>query len=242
MESTRERPHRYADGQGFEDPFEGFDIGPDRPVVDVDPVDDHALAELVENAAFDAAAVDVAGLVDVGVAYVAIEEYEQAIDAFGRAAFYAVEGSREAQEAWVNKGVALAELGEYDEAVGAQREALSIDADPGLSALAHLNLAYALWELGDSTRPLDHAESATELDPRAAVAWYDRGFFANEAGQYAEARRCLDNALSLGLRSAWVHDERARALDALGEYEAASEAEARRRSAQEREFTDRISG
>ncbi|MFC6824160.1 tetratricopeptide repeat protein [Halopelagius fulvigenes] len=237
---TASRSHRYSDGQGFDDPYEGFDLGPDGPVVDVDPVDDYALAELVEEASLVAEDVDVAALVDVGLDYLAVEQYEQAIDAFGRAAFYAEEGSREARTAWVNKGVALALLGEYDEAAGAHREALRIgdgtpadgrasstSPDDDISATAHANLAYALWELGESTRPLEHAERAVTLDPRLAEAWYDRGYFLNESGRHEEALTCLDNALTLGLRDSWVHDERARALDALGEYEAAAEAENR---------------
>ncbi|WP_343161156.1 hypothetical protein [Halogeometricum sp. CBA1124] len=30
MTTRRSSPHRYSDGQGFGDPYEGFDLGPDR--------------------------------------------------------------------------------------------------------------------------------------------------------------------------------------------------------------------
>jgi tetratricopeptide (TPR) repeat protein len=234
MTTRRSSPHRYSDGQGFGDPYEGFDLGTDRldpdfegPIADVDPVDDYVLADVVEEAGVRPADVEVSALIDVGVEYVAIEQYEQAIDSFARAAHYAPEDSAAAQEAWVNRGIAHGELGEWDEAAGAHREALRIDADDALSATAETNLAAALWEAGESTSPLDHAEAAVERDPRLPEAWYNRGYFLNERGQHEEALRCLDTALSLGLRTAWVHDERIRALAALGEYERAAAVEER---------------
>ncbi|SFR61534.1 TPR repeat-containing protein [Halogeometricum rufum] len=234
MTTRRSSPHRYSDGQGFGDPYERFDLGPDRldpafegPIADVDPADDYVLADVVEEGAVRPADVEVSALIDVGVEYVAIEQYEQAIDSFARAAHYAPEDSAAAQEAWVNRGIAHGELGEWDEAAGAHREALRIDADDALSAAAETNLAAALWEAGESTSPLEHAEAAVERDPRLPEAWYNRGYFLNERGQHAEALRCLDVALSLGLRTAWVHDERVRALAALGEYERAAAVEER---------------
>ncbi|RDZ63770.1 hypothetical protein C5B90_11615 [Haloferax sp. Atlit-12N] len=216
MASTRR--HRYSDGQGFGDPYDGFDLGPPTYLVNgrlVDPADDHVLAELVDEAELDPEAVDAAALVEVGLAYVAIEEYEQAVDSFSRAVAYADEDSPTACEAWVNKGVAHAQLGEYDEAIGAYREALRIDDDGEHAAAAETNLAYALWELGDSSGPLDRAERAVELDPRLPQAWYNRGFFLAERGLHEEAVRCFDTAISLGLRDSSVRGERERSLALL---------------------------
>ncbi|KAB1198274.1 MULTISPECIES: tetratricopeptide repeat protein [Haloferax] len=216
MTSTRD--HRYSEGDGFGNPYEGFDLDPPELRVNtrlVDPADDHVLADILDETQVVPEDVDVPALIEIGLAYVAIEEYEQAIDSFGRAIAYADEDSHEAQEAWVNKGVAHSQLGEYDEAIGAAREAIRIDDDNDHAALAETNLAYALWELGDSSRPLDHAERAVELDPRHPHAWYNRGFFLAERGQYEEAVRCFDVALSLGLRDVSVNGERERALDKL---------------------------
>jgi tetratricopeptide (TPR) repeat protein len=134
--------------------------------------------------------------------------------------------------------VAHAQLEEYDEATGAAREALRIDSEPpeggdrkdgwsrfpDLAAVAELNLAYALWEDGDSSTPLEHAERAVELDPQLAEAWLDLGFYYNERGLYEPAREALENALALGLRRASVHEELARALDELDEPLAAERA------------------
>ncbi|RDZ44759.1 hypothetical protein C5B91_09675 [Haloferax sp. Atlit-10N] len=231
MASTRR--HRYSDGQGFGDPYEGFDLDPPTYRVNgrlVDPADDHVLAEFVDEDGIDPEAVDAAALVEVGLAYAAIEEYEQAVDSFSRAVAYADEDSPTACEAWVNKGVAHAQLGEYDEAIGAYREALRIDDDGEHAAAAETNLAYALWELGDSSGPLDRAERAVELDPRLPQAWYNRGFFLAERGLHEEALRCFDTAISLGLRDSSVRGERDRSLAFLeadlveGETEAEPEA------------------
>ena len=216
MTSTRD--HRYSEGGGFGNPYEGFDFDPPELRVNtrlVDPTDDYALADILDESQVVPDDVDVPALVGIGLAYVGIEAYEQAIDSFGRAIAYADEDSLEAQEAWVNKGVAHSQLGEYDEAVGCALEALRIDDDNHHAAIAETNIAYALWELGDSSEPLEHAERAVELDPRHPHAWYNRGFFLAERGQYEEALRCFDVAHSLGLRDASLTGERERTLDRL---------------------------
>ena len=188
----------------------------------VDPADDHALADLVDESQVRPADVDAATLLDVGLSYVAIQQYEQAIETFARAVRFADDDGVRA-EALVNAGVAHAELEEYDEAIGAAREAIRLDPDPDVAAVAHVNLAYALWELGDSTRPVAHAERAVELDPRLPQAWFDLGFYDAERGLYAEAKASLENARRLGLRNRWVDEELARAADRLDEHETETE-------------------
>ncbi|KAB1193304.1 tetratricopeptide repeat protein [Haloferax sp. MBLA0076] len=218
MASTRD--HRYSDGDGFGDPYDGFDLDPPELRTNtrlVDPTDDYVLSDIVDESQVVPEHVDVLALIEIGLTYVAIEEFEQAIDSFARAIAYADEDSHDAQEAWVNKGVAHAQLAEYDEAIGAAREALRIDDDNEFAATAETNLAYALWEFGDSSEPLDHAERAVELDPREPHAWYNRGFFLAERGQYEAAVRCFDTAISLGLRDASVVGERERAIEKLEE-------------------------
>ena len=73
MVSTRR--HRYSEGQGFGEPYDGFDLDPPTYRVNgrlVDPADDHALAELVDEAGIDPEAVDPAALVEVGLANAAV--------------------------------------------------------------------------------------------------------------------------------------------------------------------------
>ena len=235
--------HEFSSGQGFDDPYEGFDIDPPELTVDsdeVDPVDSHALADLLDESQLGAENVDAAKLVDVGLDYIRIKRHEQATEALERAARYAEDEVVE-QEARVNKGVAHAELEEYDAAIGAYREALDIDDESEHAATAETNLAYALWEFGRTEEALEHAERAVELDPRFGQAWYNRGFFLNERGLAEDALNAFDNTIRLGYRSADLLEEKAIALEQLGEDERAEEVVEQAeemRSANEQELMD----
>ncbi|WP_436929444.1 tetratricopeptide repeat protein [Halosimplex halobium] len=217
--------HEFSSGQGFDDPYEGFDIDPPELQVDtdkVDPVDSRAVADLLDDRNLAADEVDAEELLDVGLSYLGINRYEQATDALERTARFA-DDERVEQEAWTNKGVAHAELEEWDAAIGAYREALSIDDDSEHAATAETNLAYALWESGRTEQALEHAERAVEIDPRFGEGWYNRGFFLLERGLAEDARNAFDNAIRLGFRNAEILEEKARALEELGEDERAEE-------------------
>jgi Tetratricopeptide repeat. len=173
-----------------------------------------------------------------------INRHEQATETLERAARL-TEDDHLAQEAWVNKGVAHAELEEYDAAIGAYREGLKIDDDSEHAATAETNLAYALWEFGRTEEALEHAERAVELDPRFGQAWYNRGFFLNERGLAEDAVAAFDNAIRLGYRSADLLEEKALALEQIGEDERAEEVveEAEQlRAENEQELVDQQSG
>jgi tetratricopeptide (TPR) repeat protein len=224
-EDREERDHRFSEGQGFDDPYEGFDLDPPELAVDpdaVDPVDSRVVADTLDRRTVAAEDVDVAELLDVGLSYVRINRHEQAADAFERVARFA-EDDRLEQEAWVNKGAAHAEMEEWDAAVGAYREALNIDDRSEHAATAETNLAYALWESGRTEQALEHAERAVEIDPRFGEAWYNRGFFLRERGLAEDAVDAFDNALRLGFRNADILQEKARAHEQLGEDERAEE-------------------
>jgi len=240
--------HQFSGGQGFGDPYEeGFDFEPPELKVDsgeVDPVDSRVVADTLDDRQVGAEQVDAEELLDVGLSYMQINRHEQAADAFERVARF-TDDPRLEQEAWVNKGVAHAELEEYDPAIGASREALRIDGEGDHAASAHTNLAYALYESGQGEQALEHAERAVEQDPRFPQAWYNRGFFLLERGLAEDAVNAFDNALRLGFRNAEILEEKARALEELGHYDRAeevvSEAEEMRERA-ERELVDDHSG
>lgn len=223
---TEDDRHDFSEGEGFGDTYEGFDIEPPELEVGpeaVDPVDSHVLSDLLDRRQIAADQVDVDSLIDVGLSYVGIKRFEEAIDSFERAAQYADDDSLEAQEAYVNKGVAHAELEEWDAATGAYEAALRIDDSSEFAAVAETNLAYALWESGQHDRSLEHAERAVSLDERLPQAWYNRGFFLLERGRAEDALFCLNNAERLGMDDADLLEEKARALEELGEYEEAAE-------------------
>ncbi|XVH32900.1 tetratricopeptide repeat protein [Haloferacaceae archaeon DSL9] len=232
-DESERRPHRFSSGQGIDDEYEEFTLDPPELSVDptkVDPVDSHVLTDLLDERNISKDEVDVQSLIEVGLGYMQINRFEEATVAFERAARFADEDSLDAQEAWVNKGVAHAELEEYDEAIGAYQEALRIDDDSEHAATAETNLAYALWEFGHTEDALDHAERAVEVDPRFPQAWYNRGFFLTERGLHEEAVNAFDNALRLGVRNADILEQKAIALEELGEFE---EAEALQEQADE---------
>ncbi len=232
-----DRRHRFSAGSGFDETYEEFDLDPPELAVEpgrVDPIDSRALADMLDERQVGSDDVDAQELLDVGLSYTQINRYEQATEAFERVARFTDDPGLE-QEAWVNKGVAHAELEEYDEAIGAHQEALRIAreadedvgdydrASPEHTATAHTNLAYALWEFGETAEALEHAERAVEVDERFAEGWYNRAFFLTDRGLTEEALHCIDNAIRLGLRNAAVVEEKARILEELGEHEQADE-------------------
>lgn len=218
--------HEFSAGEGFEDPYEGFDLDPPEFEVGsemVDPVDSHVLADILDERQIPADQVDIDALLDVGIEYAKINRYEEAIDAFERVVRFADEDDPAMQEALVNKGVAHAELEEWDEAIGAHESAIHENDRGEFTGVAETNLAYALWESGQHDRALEHAERAVERDERLPQAWYNRGFFLLERGLAEDALFCFENAERLGLRDAELLEEKARALEELGEYEEAAD-------------------
>jgi tetratricopeptide (TPR) repeat protein len=239
--------HEFSAGQGVDADYEEFTLDPEELDADpttVDPVDSRVLTDVLDRRNVEDDVVDVDRLLDVGLSYMGINRFEEATETFERAAQFADEDSLDAQEAWVNKGAAHAELEEYDEAVGAYKEALRIDDDSEHAATAETNLAYALWESGRSEQALEHAERAVEIDPRFAQAWYNRGFLLIERGLAEDAVNCFDNAIRLGYREADVLEEKARALEEAGEHEqaetVADRAEELREEAEERMIQEQV--
>ncbi|SEH17112.1 Tfp pilus assembly protein PilF [Natronorubrum sediminis] len=220
-----DRDHRFSEGEGFGDTYDEFDLDPPELGVDpskVDPVDSRVVTDTLDSHNIDQDDVAASELLDVGLNYMQINRFEQATAAFERTARFA-DDERIEQEAWVNKGVAHAELEEWDEAIGAHREALEVDDSSEHAATAETNLAYALWEFGETAQALEHAERAIEIDERFAEGWFNRAFFLSERGLAEDALHCIDNAIRLGLRNAKVLEEKAEILEELGEYDEAEE-------------------
>lgn len=235
-EPPEKNSHEFSEGQGFDDPYEGFDLDPPELSVDpgkVDPVDSRVVSDQLDRRQLATEDVDSEELLDVGLSYMQINRHEQAAETFERLARYA-EDERISQEAWVNKGAAHGQLEEWDAAIGAYQEALHIDDTSDHAASAETNLAYAMWESGRSEQALEHAERAVEIDPRFPQAWYNRGFFLLERGLAEDAVSAFDNALRLGFRNSEILEEKARALEDLGEDEQAEEVAAEAEEMRER--------
>lgn len=228
-EPPEKKPHKFSEGQGFDDPYEGFDLDPPELSVDprrVDPVDSRVVSDQLDQRQLATEDVNAEELLDVGLSYMKINRHEQAAETFERVARYA-DDERIAQEAWVNKGAAHGQMEEWDAAIGAYQEALHLGDRSDHAATAETNLAYALWESGRTEQALEHAERAVEIDPRFPQAWYNRGFFLSERGLFEDAVTAFDNAIRLGMRSAEVLEEKALALEELGEEEEAERVQER---------------
>jgi tetratricopeptide (TPR) repeat protein len=236
------RDHEFSSGQGHGEPYDAFDLDPPELAVDpdqVDPVDSRVLTDLLDEHSVPDDAIEAEELLEVGLGYMGINRHEQAAETFERAARYADDPNVE-QEGWVNKGVAHAQLQEYDQAIGAYKGALNVDDASEHDAAAETNLAYALWEFGRQDQALEHAERAVEADPRSGQAWYNRGFFLLERGLAEDAVNAFDNAIRLGFRNADLLEEKARALEELGEYEQAEDVAAEAEEIRARQEEDLV--
>jgi Flp pilus assembly protein TadD len=76
------------------------------------------------------------------------------------------------EEDWFNKGIALEDLGKYDEAIQAFDKALELDPQ---NAEAWSEKGYALGELGKYDEAIQALDKAIELDPQNAEAWSEKG-------------------------------------------------------------------
>jgi tetratricopeptide (TPR) repeat protein len=241
MTDREHSDHDFSEGEGFDEPYEGFDLDPPELDVDpseVDPVDSRVVTDTLDERTVSNDHVDADELVEVGLSYMGINRHEQAADAFERAARYTDDDNLE-QEAWVNKGIAHGEMEEWDDAVGAQKEALFVAEEGDFVAEAQTNLAYALWQFGEDEEAFEHAEKAVRENKRLPQGWYNLGYIENERGRHEQALDALDNAIRLGFQQVDVYEEKSRALDELGrEEEAADVAEhaAELREAQERDL------
>ena len=93
--------HDFSEGQGFDDPYEGFDLDPPELAVDpeqVDPVDSRVVADTLDRRQSVAEDVDADELVDVGLSYMGIQRFEQAVDTFERAAQFTEIGRASCRE------------------------------------------------------------------------------------------------------------------------------------------------
>jgi len=99
-------------------------------------------------------------------------------------------------EAWeiVNKGVALGNLGKFDEAIVCFDRALEINPE---YAEAWYNKGFALGNLGKFDEAIVCYDRALEINPEYAEAWNNKGVALDELGKFDEAIVCFDRALKI---------------------------------------------
>ena len=83
-----ERSHEFSAGQGVDEDYEEFTLDPQQLSGDgtqIDPVNAHALADILDERNISSDEVDVEELIDVGLSYMGINRYEEATETFERA-------------------------------------------------------------------------------------------------------------------------------------------------------------
>src|SRR5262249_11540081 len=96
--------------------------------------------------------------------------------------------------AYVNRGNAYEEKGEFDRAIRDQDEAIRLDAK---SFRAYLGRAAAYHDKRDYDRAVRDYDQAVRLDPKSAHAYFGRGTAFREKRDYDRAIREYDDTLGL---------------------------------------------
>jgi len=137
----------------------------------------------------------------------AAEKISAAIRLNGRIAFY-----------HSNLSNALRQLGRFDEAVEACRQAAHLE--PGFSQ-AHANLGAALFEAGRIDEAITSYSTAIRLNPADAFAHASLGTALWTLGRFAESLAACQTAITLNPRDAIAHSSLGLALRGLGRSEEA---------------------
>lgn len=118
-------------------------------------------------------------------------------------------------EAWYNRGVALKDLGRYEEAVLSYDKALEIQSNCYES---WNNRGVALRYLGQLEEAIASYDKALELKPDEREIWYNRGIALLNLGRLEEAIASYDKALELqpDFHQAW--NNRGNAFMNLGRF------------------------
>lgn len=99
------------------------------------------------------------------------------------------------RDAWVALGLSQEALSNWSGAAHALQQGVKLGAS---TAQIQLSLALCLLRLERPDEALKALDQALALDPTLAEAWSQRGSVLRDAGQYAEAARCFEQALAHG--------------------------------------------
>lgn len=122
---------------------------------------------------------------------------------------------------WLNQGIALGNLGKYDEAIKAFDKA--IDINPQYEAAWYLKGA-ALNRQGMYNESIQAYDKAIEINPRNESAWHGIGITLGNLGKYDEAVQAFDRAIDINPGNAVGWYLKGAALDQQGKYDEAIQA------------------
>ena len=141
-------------------------------------------------------------------------DYEEAITSYDNA----LKIKPDYHEAWVNRGIALGNLGRLEEAIASYDEALKIKPD---YHSAWYKRGRALDDLGRYEEAITSYDNALKIKPDYHEAWVNRGIVLVNLSRMEEALTSHDNALKFKLDYYYAWFSRGITLGLLGRLEEA---------------------
>ena len=117
---------------------------------------------------------------------------------------------------WNNKGIALENLGQYEEAIKAYDKALLVE--PEFSFVWN-NKGRILHELGQYEEAIKAFDKALLIDPEYSNAWNNKGIALGVLGRYEEAIKAFDKTLLIDPNYSFAKMNRELALEYLNKME-----------------------
>ena len=124
-------------------------------------------------------------------------------------------------QTWYNKGIALYDQGNYDEAIKAYDEAIMLDPN---YAYAWDGKGAALYDQGNYDEAIKALDEAIRLNPNFVEAWYNKGSILDIQGKYDDAINAYDEAIKLNPNYAEAWNGKGITLDKQGKYNEAIQA------------------
>ncbi|MEI7563697.1 MAG: tetratricopeptide repeat protein, partial [bacterium] len=121
---------------------------------------------------------------------------------------------------WCDRGLALSDLGQFEDAMESYKRALEINPR---SFKAFKNRANVLYRIGRYYEAIDDFRKALDINSQLIDAWYGMGNAMGKLGRYKEAVSAYENALKINISfiDAWV--SRGVALGNMARYQEAAE-------------------
>lgn len=121
--------------------------------------------------------------------------------------------------AWGNKGLALAKLGKFQEAITCFDKSIEINPKDEKS---WTNKGVVLAELGKYQEAVACYNKVIEINPKSTLVWNNKGYALYKSGMYEEAITCYDEAIGIDSQFAEAWYNKGVVLSKIGNAEDAS--------------------
>jgi Tfp pilus assembly protein PilF len=148
---------------------------------------------------------------NLGVSYVKLGIYTQAISDFDRA----IEINPEYADAYKGRGVAYGNLGNYTQAISDFDRAIEINPD---YAMAYYDRGVVYEILGNNRQAISDFDRAIEINPEYAEAYNGRGLAYGKLGNNRQAISDFDRAIEINPDYAMAYHNRAVVYGILGNH------------------------